>query len=97
MTPAEINAAIAESLGWRSVGYISGYGVKYPGVNEKGEVAFTPDFYGSLDAIVPVNGALPDDDKESVMDWLKTKDSYPALATAGEWCEAYLRWKGLWK
>jgi len=84
MTPEQINAAIAESLGLKPFDPL-GYAVALP------------NYHGSLDAIVPVVRALPEDDQESVFDWLDVKASFNCMATPAEWCEAYLKWKGLWK
>ena len=90
MTTAEINAAIAESMGW----HFDAEFPEYPWMDGEGEGHRSiPDFHGSLDAIVPVIRALDEDDFESVMDWL----GYRVLATPAQWSEAYLRWKGLWK
>ena len=98
MTPDEINAAIAESVGWDDIAY-SGARDRFDGYSPRGTIREEiPNYHGSLDSIVPVVRALDSDDKEIVIEWLMdiTK-GFTGLATPPEWCEAYLQWKGLWK
>jgi len=112
MTQTEINIAVAESINWQpppeEMGNITHGGGRFMSSEEWRE-AHRPDYYGSLDAIVPVVRAMPALDIQSVIMELNQiinrnppEGSHywtrnPELATAPQWCEAYLRAKGLWK
>jgi hypothetical protein len=98
MTPDQINAAIAESQGWRTVegefrlGFYNGS--KLP--------AEFPNYHGSLDAIVPVARAMPKPEyQRAVLELCKITihgEAFSAyVATPEQWCEAYLKAKGLRK
>lgn len=51
-------------------------------------------YHGSLDAIVPVIWQLPEDKREAVKEYLPCDSA--DIPTASQWCEAYLKSKGLW-
>ena len=124
MTPDEINAAIAESLGARivrknfdhykhSIGerweWMDGTPCGHPGGglfghgwNLKASAIELPSYHGSLDAIVPVVRAMMDEQMQKVIANLAIitlHDGYFAeyVATPAQWCEAYLKAKGLWE
>ena len=65
------------------------------------QIAITAvDYHGSLDAIVPVVRALPMDERAGVVTQLHVLMLHRPMfecyvATAADWSEAYLRWKGL--
>ena len=61
-----------------------------------------PNYHDSLDAIMPVVRALDDDSRcQVVLQLVKITIQGPMFAgyfaTAAQWCEAYLKSKGLWK
>ncbi len=99
MTPEQINAAIAEFHGWYKVHW-----------NEDGlqdgliacSLEGIPNYYGSLDAIVPVVREMDDTAMAQVIVELHRLSIEGQLfscyvATPAQWCEAYLKSKGLWK
>ena len=112
MKPEEINKAIAESVGieiyeepdgsnlWSAKG--SPHCHKRCGLSREHAIAVClPDYHDSLDAIVPVVRALQKDEMTRVIVALckvtiygKAFSAY--IATPAEWCEAYLKSKGLW-
>ena len=85
MTPDEQRIAIATDRGWAHA-HVEPY-------------AF-PDYYRSLDAIIPAIRELPQLLQDRVICFLARHwrgfHSF-SLATPAQWCEAYLRAKGLWK
>jgi len=97
MTPDEINAAIAETQGWK--------------ICEANWLGFTdrnpsprriPNYHGSLDAIVPVVRAMERGEMvQVIMHLYHMMPITPVfncyLSTPAQWCEAYLKAKGLWK
>ena len=100
MTPDEINAAIAESVGWRIDDELEDGALM--GTHPSTGWDMVPDFHGSLDAIVPVVRAMDDDSRSQVVCWLFRLSVQGPLfsshfATPSQWCEAYLKAKGLWK
>lgn len=125
MNADEINAAIAETQGWR-IKSIGGCNYLVPpdtgvwkgsfdhfhdrivGLKKVHSLkefftryahAVTPNYHGSLDAIVPVVRAMPDLKRAKVIIELVSicLGQVICLATPAQWCEAYLRSEGLWK
>jgi hypothetical protein len=98
MTPEQINIAIAKSLPipWTDV-------VAFPlsgiwGKSPCGGYEAVPDYYHSLDCIVPVVRSMPDRKQRHVLSilWKIIHPNEPALSTPAQWCEAYLRALNLW-
>lgn len=109
MTPDEINAAIALCSGYKKK-KCPGGDIEWTGPDFEYIGRFFPDttpsvipnYHGSLDAIVPVIRAMPDAERSKVIDALislnlKRSCQDDFLATPDEWCECYLKSKGLWK
>jgi hypothetical protein len=113
MTPEEINAAIAKSQGFFFVKestdpFTSVYscvpfknGGKFLGFLEHGPSPF-PNYYGSLDAIVPVVRAMETGEMAQViMQLYHINPITPVfncyVATPAQWCEAYLKARNLWR
>ena len=106
MKPEEINKAIAESVGWvkdmQCLDHDESDSIGWR--NPKGQGPFgdcyLPNYHGSLDAIVPVVRAMPylewDDVMIELMHMSEEAGHEMALATPAQWCEAYLKAKGLW-
>jgi len=93
MTKNEINIAIHQSLGWKRLA--SGQWCR--DIHE-GVAWELPDYHGSLDAIVPVVRSMPFLERLSVLARLEAiadSSEDALLATPAQWCEAYLRAKGL--
>lgn len=95
MTPEQINETIAHETGIVSADQ---HGPLYK--TDGGYVRDCPDFYGSLDAIVPV--VRGSDSINDVFDelFLILGSAHPvtmSMAAPSQWCEAYLRAKGLIK
>jgi hypothetical protein len=93
MTPKQINAAIAKSLGLKYVKSKNPNGDLY-------YISQLPNYHGSLDAIVPVIRAMYRFDQDKVLTQLHKIIRWQELAitaTPAQWCEAYLRAKSLWK
>ena len=106
MTPSEINLAIALSEGWRLENPAEtrdNYKCWVPpGKNPIKNCRYTErpkDYYGSLDAIVPVIRAMTDDEQWQVI--LKLRQipgrEFAELSTPEQWCEAFLKAKSLWQ
>jgi len=113
MKPEEINKAIAESVGieiyeepdgsrlWSAKGSpdcSQRCGISY----EHAQKVCLPNYHDSLDAIVPVVRALPKSEYQlTILALCKVTiygEAFSAYtATPEQWCEAYLRVKGLWK
>lgn len=97
MKPEEINAAIAKSQGWKWIKVHNAW--RSP--NSRCGTSGLPNYHGSLDEIVPVVRALPylewDDVMIELMHMSEEAGHEMALATPAQWCEAYLKAKGLWK
>lgn len=107
MTPEEINAVIAETHGWSHYG-CTGCAMSPCVCNEwihaesNGPTNEPPNYYGSLDAIVPVVREMDDNEMgRVVLELNRISMSGPLfscyVATPAQWCEAYLKAKRLWK
>lgn len=100
MTPNEIKSAIATSLGWADIEPIAQDDAPWGregGMD--GPLRRVPDYHCSLDVIVPVVRAMPEDEREEVISRMPeiTRGYIMCLATPSQWCRAYLAQKGLWK
>jgi hypothetical protein len=102
MTPDQINAAIAETQGWNHYG-CTGCAMSLCVCNEwihaesEWPTSNLPNYHGALDAIVPVIRAMPEEEQHQVIIELCRITLRSRFATPAQWCEAYLKAKGLWK
>jgi hypothetical protein len=100
MKPEEINKAIAETCGFKFI-QRSCKKMKGVSVTSDGYLVEIPNYHGSLDAIVPVVRALKSECIHKVAYLLFQITLHGPmfsshLATPAQWCEAYLKAKGLW-
>jgi hypothetical protein len=101
MSDDEINAAIAESLGWSLVGTSIRAG-RPPGVDYIGS-EFIPNYCADLNAMHEAEKVLAKDQWEDFVDHLvndwSTPDPWKEVchATARQRAEAFLRTLGKWK
>ena len=99
MTPEQINAAIAETLGWVDIEPIAKDAANWGREGGwDGPLRRIPNYHGSLDAIVPVIREMHANQRYDFYTHLIRICKYETfLATPAQWCEAYLRAKSLWK
>jgi len=92
MTDTKLITAVLESCGWTP----SRIGDPWTAKDPQGEVHFCPALLTSLDACHEVLPMLDEDFREQV--WFKVAHmDYNKLLdmTARDWCEAWLRYKGI--
>jgi hypothetical protein len=113
MTPAEINRAIAESMGWVLMPHedldmnmvLKGGRIWYRHPVEKtvSSVHNMPDYYNDLNACVEFEEAVckHDSEQDVYVNYLYIRmasgNRHPVRATAPQRCEAYLRTIGKWR
>lgn len=96
MTPEQINAAIAESLGWVRISHPT-----HDWKDPHGDSQYsTPNFHGCLNACHEMEKSirnLPDDPQWDLWAQYVSHFEEDPHATAPQRCEAYLKTKGIWR